>query len=188
MATRLIVLLIMAAGFAATAYAGDTKHQKIEITVVSDDGDGETQLTIDSDDLDFDMHEMQVGENRSIVDKQGRTVLVTRKENGYTFDIDGKTIDMPLIGAHGENMVWSIDEDHDEDVDFHVMHKPMGHPPMMFEEGVMIISDKEIDAATQEIIRNALLATGHENVHFADKHAGGPHRVRVVKEVVESKD
>jgi hypothetical protein len=103
---------------------------------------------------------MQVGENRSIVDKEGRTVLITRNEDGYSFDIDGKTIDMPLIGAHGEKMEWTIDAEHD---------KHMGPPPIMLDAGVVVISDKEIDAATQEIIRNALLATGHENVHFAER-------------------
>jgi hypothetical protein len=188
MSTRQIALLLATVIFAAAAYAGDKEHQKMEIKVISEDGDGETHLTLDSDDLDFDLHEMQVGENRSIIDKEGRTVLVTRKEDGYSFDIDGKTIDMPLIGPHGEKMEWTFDGDHDEDVDIHVMHGGMGHPPMMFDDGVMIISGKEIDAATQEIIRNALEATGHENVHFADRPEGGPHRVHVVKEVVEVKD
>jgi hypothetical protein len=179
MTTRQIALLLATVIFGAAAYAGDPGHQKVEIRVIADDGDGETHLALDSDDLDFDLHEMQVGENRSIVDKEGRTVLVTRTEDGYSFDIDGKTIDMPLIGAHGGKMEWTIDSEHD---------KHMGPPPTMFDDGVVIVSDKEIDTATQEIIRNALQAAGHENVHFADKPEGGPHRVHVVKEVVERKE
>jgi len=38
-------------------------------------------------------HNMQVGDNRSVVDKNGRSILVTRAEENFSFDIDGKTID-----------------------------------------------------------------------------------------------
>lgn len=176
MNTRQIALLLATVLFAATAYAGDKDHQKIQIKVVSDDGDGETQLTLDTDELGFSLRDMQVGENRSVVDKEGRTILITRKEDSYAFDVDGKTIDMPLFGAHGE---------HHKNVDVRVIHDGMPHKAMMDGKGVVIISGKEIDGATQEIIRNALTAAGHEEVHFADRHKGGPHQVRVVKEVVE---
>jgi len=187
MATLLATLL-----FAAIAYAGDKDHQTMEIMVVSDDGGGETHLTLDSDDLDLNLHDMQVGENRSIVDKEGRSILVTRVEDGYSFDVDGKTIDMPLFGAHGEAMSWTVDGEHDGNVDVRVMHggmhPPMPHKGMMAEEGVMIISGKEIDAATQQIIRTALEAAGHENVHFAGGKDGGPHQLHMIKEVVEVKE
>lgn len=176
MNTRQIALLLATALFAATAYAGDNEHHKMRIEVVSDDGDGETRLTLDSDKLGFKLRDMQLGENRSVVDEEGRTVLITRLEDGYAFDVDGKTINMPLPGNHGE---------HHKNVDVRVMHDGMPHKAMMDGEGVVIISGKEIDAATQEVIRNALTAAGHEEVHFADGHKGGPHQVRVVKEVVE---
>jgi len=176
MNTRQIALLLATVLFAATAYAGDNEHHKMRIEVVSDDGDGETRLTLDSDKLGFKLRDMQLGENRSVVDEEGRTVLITRLEDGYAFDVDGKTINMPLPGNHGE---------HHGNVDVRVVHDGMPHKAMMDGEGVVIISGKEIDAATQEIIRNALTAAGHEEVHFADGHKGGPHQVRVVREVVE---
>jgi len=174
MHARQIALLLATVLFAATAYAGDKEHQKIRIEMVSDDG--ETHLTLDTDDLGFKLRDMQLGENRSVVDKEGRTVLITRLEDGYSFDVDGKTIDMPLFGAHDE---------HHKNVDVRLMHDDMRHKAMMDGEGVVIISGKEIDAATQEVIRSALTAAGHKEVHFADGHAGGPHQVRVVKEVVK---
>ena len=43
-------VLLMAVLFAGTVYSGD-KHHKIEIKVVTDDGNGETSVVIDSDDL-----------------------------------------------------------------------------------------------------------------------------------------
>jgi len=45
---------------------------KMKIKVIADDGDGETYLTLDSDDLGFNLHDMAVGENRSIANKEGR--------------------------------------------------------------------------------------------------------------------
>jgi hypothetical protein len=144
--------------------------------VISDEGDGETHLTLNSDDLGFNLRDMQVGENRSIVDKEGRPILITRLEDGFTFNVDGKTIDMPLPGAPGE---------HHKNFDVRVMHDGMPPHPMMDADGVMVISGKEIDAATQEIIRNALEAAGHKNVRFAGRPEGGPHQLHVVKEVVE---
>ena len=179
MKTRQIALLLATVLFATAAYAGDQEHQKIEIKVISDDGDGETHLSLDSEELGFNLRDMQVGENRSVVDKDGRTILVTRKEDGFTFGVDGKTIDMPMFGAHGERH---------ENYDVHVMHDGMAHErhmAMMAEDGVMVVSGNEIDAATQELIRNALNAAGYESVHFASGHEGGPHQVRMIKEVVK---
>lgn len=188
MTSKQIATLLATLLFAGIAYAGDKDHQKIEIMVVSDDGDGETHLTLDSDDMEFNLHDMQVGENRSIIDTEGRAILVTRKEDGYSFDVDGKTIDLPLFGAHGETMSWTVDGEHGEDVDVRVMRGGMPHKAMMAKGGVTIISGKEIDAATQQIIRTALEAAGHENVHFAGGNEGGPHRRHMIERVVEVKE
>lgn len=164
MKIKQITLLAITSLFAVVAFAGDKSHHKMEIKVVSDDGDGETHVVLDSDDMDFDMHDMQVGENQSIVDKSGRPVLITRTEDGFALDVDGKTVEMPMIKAP---------------------HDRMAPRAKMKSEGVMIISGKEIDEATQQVIRSALEAAGHESVHFAGGHDGGPHEVRVVTKVVE---
>ena len=153
---------------ATAAYAGEQEHHKMEIKVIADDGDGETHLTLDSDDLGFSLEDMQVGENRSITDKAGRPVLITRTDDGYSFNVDGKTIDMPAFGKHGKHGDAS-----------HVMIKKMDG------EGVMIFSGKEIDDATQQIIRTALESAGHENVHFAGGDGDAPHGVHVVKKVID---
>jgi hypothetical protein len=156
---------------ACSALAGPEHHTKMEIEVVSDDGDGETRLVLDSDELGINLHDMQVGENQSIVDEEGRPVLITRTAEGFEFEVDGKTIQMP-------------------EVDGHAFRKHAGGPPhpMAGREGVMIVSGKPIDEATQQAIREALEASGHESVHFADGYGPARHEVKVVKKVVEVSD
>lgn len=188
-----IALFVMIGLFASTVWSGEQVQQKVKIEVIADDDDGETRLIIDSDDLDFNLHEMQVGENQSFVDKDGRAVLVTRTEDGFSFDVDGKTIEMPAFNGHHEKNVWISDDGSapEVDVQIHTMGGGMGRhhgmaPRAMFaEEGVMIISGKKIDDATQQVIRTALESAGHESVHFAGGGEGGPHQVHVVKKVVE---
>jgi hypothetical protein len=171
--------------FATAAYSGEKEHHKMEIKVIADDGQGATHLTLDSDELGFNLHDMQLGENRSVVDKEGRSILVTRGEENFIFNIDGKEIEIPAFDGHDGSNVWVSKVDFDEDIDMHVMHDGMA-PDVMFEaEGVMIFSGKAIDEATQQVIRTALESAGHENVNFSGGGEGGPHGVHVVSGAVE---
>ena len=170
---------------ATAAYAGEKEHHKMEIRVIADDGGDATHLTLDSDDLDFDLHDMQVGENRSIIDKDGRSILVTRGEESFNFNIDGKMIEMPVIESHGDSSIWASKVDHVGDINVHVMHDGMAPNVMANDDSVMIFSGKSIDEATQQIIRTALESTGHKSVHFAGGDSGAPHGVHVVKKVRE---
>jgi hypothetical protein len=168
--------------FATAAYAGEQGHHKMDIKVIADDG--ATHLTLDSDELGFNLHDMQVGENRSIIDKEGRSILVTRGEENFSFNIDGKTIEMPIFDGHGDGNVWASKVDHMAAIDVRVMHDGMAPNVTVDTEGVMIFSGKEIDEATQQIIRTALESTGHENVRFAGSGNDGLHEVHV-RELVE---
>jgi hypothetical protein len=172
--------------FATAAYSGEKEHHKMEIKVIAEDGGDATHLTLDSDDLGFNLQDMQLGENRSIVDKDGRSILVTRGEETFSFDIDGKTIEIPVFDGHGDGNVWASKVDHVEDIDVRVMHEGMAPNVMVEGEAVMIFSGKAIDEATQQIIRTALKSAGHENVHFAGGDEGGLHQVHVIKEIVET--
>ncbi len=67
MNAKQIATLLATILFAAAAYAGEKQHHKMEIEVIMDDGDGETHLTLDSNDLGFNIEDMQVGENRSVL-------------------------------------------------------------------------------------------------------------------------
>ena len=189
MKIKQLTMLAVIGLFATTVWSGEEMHRTMKIAIVEADGDSETRIELDSDDLGFNLHEMQVGENRSIVDKEGRSILVTRGEENYTFEVDGKTIEMPAFGGHDSAGVWVSKGEFapDVDVDVRVMHEGMA-PMAMGMEGVMIVSEKEIDEATQQIIRTALESAGHENVQFAGGHEGGPHRVHVIRKVVEVTD
>ena len=176
-----LAVFMAAALFAATAYAGEKAHHKMEIKVVTDDGSGESVVVIDSDDLDFRLHDLQVGENRSIVDKDGRSILITRAEDGITLNIDGKIVELPEIDMLGGHFAPDVDFD----FDVHVMDHGTAPYALWETDGVMIISGKEIDEATQQIIRTALESAGHESVNFTGGHGSGLHQVHVIKKVVE---
>jgi hypothetical protein len=167
--------------FATAAYAGEQVHHKMEIKVIADGGDGATHLTLDSDELGFNLHDMQVGENRSIIDKEGRSILVTRTEENFSFDIDGKSIEIPALHGHDGSNVWVSKGDHTVDIDVRAIHGRMAPNVIVDAEGVMIFSGKEIDEATQQIIRTALESTGHENIRFAGSGNDGLHEVHVRK-------
>ncbi len=98
------------------------EEARVKIVVATDDGNGEgIHMQFDSDDMDFDLHDMQEGENQAFVDELGRTILVTRSADGYTFDVEGQTIKMPLIGGDHQHMLHSSG-DHDQDIEVHVEH------------------------------------------------------------------
>ena len=169
---RWIVLLLP---LFATAFAGE--HSKMEIKVISDDGIGNVQIS--SDELDFDLLDMQVGENRSIVDKNGKNVLITRTEDGFDINVDGETVKIPDPGKlHAVT-------NHAADIDVDVVHKKL-HIADADESGAIIVTREEVDAETQKQIRSLLESAGVEgDVRFVEGAGHGPHiikDVRVVKE------
>ena len=120
MAISKVVTSLVAVGMFGAAIAQEEARVKIE--VMTDHGDGDAvHMAIDSEDLGFNLHDMQEGENQAIVDDQGRTILVTREANGFTFEVEGKTIKMPMISADHENMI-ALHGEHDENVEVHVVH------------------------------------------------------------------
>ena len=186
-----ILLLAAALCLATTAYSGEAT--KMKMVVVEDGDDGEIRIDLDSDDIGFNLDELQEGETRSIVDKSGQSILITRTAEGYTFDVDGKTIDMPMLDGDHDKMVW-VDEDGDTDVDFHVMRKAkfIGEDHM---DSTMIMSAEPIDEATQQVIKSALKSAGQDSeVHFITHEThhgaghGGKHQIKVVKKVVEAQE
>lgn len=180
-------MTIAALTLAGIAFADDDAKMKIAIQVSDDAGDEDVRIEFDSSEAGFYLHDMQVGENRSIVDKAGKTVLVTRHDSGYTFNVDGKTIDMPAFDGEHHKAMW-VSDGTDHDVDVHVM----GDARFVSEQsmdGVMIMSGKPVDEATQQAIRSLLESAGHgSDVNFIDheqRHGDGMHQVRVVKKTIE---
>ena len=194
MAFSKIVVSVAAIGLFGVAVAQD--QTRVQIEVISDDADHEAvRIELDSDDRGFNLHDMQEGENRSIVDKDGRTILVTRNADGYSFDVDGKTIDMPLV-ASGHHGVVIADAEHGVNVDVRVMkyagvgtpahHGAVARPEHM--DGTMIMTGKPVDEATQHAIRSLLESAGHEGeVRFMDRERihESHQQIRVIEKRVE---
>ncbi len=186
MKLRNIAFVLATLGLAAAALAGEDVKTKIAIAVVDDDGDGEVRIELNSDDLGFDLHDMQEGENRSIVDGSGRNILITREADGFSFDVDGKTIKIPLFHGRHHGSVW-IDGDDIGDFGAHVMRDAHFQATGVM-DGVTIISGKPIDEATQQAIESLLESSGHgDGVRFidSDRAHGGAHKVIVIEKKVE---
>lgn len=171
---------------ATVAVADENIEMKIKIDF--DDGSGGEAifLSLDSETMGFALHDMQVGEIQSVVDETGRSILITRETDGIKFEVDGKTINMPLFGTEHE-AIW-IDDGNFEDIDVQVHHfgSVVRHEDS---DGIVIISGKTIDDATQEGIRSLLLSTGHEGgVEFIDggETGGGLHKKIIIKREIAS--
>ena len=176
---RKILLGALALGLAGSALADDNVAMKMSIAVV--DGAGEKNFTIDSDNLGFDLHDMQEGESRSIVDEAGQAILITRTSDGFSLNIDGETIDLPSFDgeSHG-GMMWS-GEGGGSDVDVHVIHDT-NVATMVEMDGTMIISAKPIDATTQQAIKDLLGTSGYSSdVNFIDRDAAHNGKVMIKK-------
>jgi hypothetical protein len=176
--------------FAAASFASEEVKTKMHIELIDDNDHGAFRIELDSDEMGFNLHDMQVGENQSVVDKSGKSILVTREEDGFVFNVDGETIEMPIFDGEHHGAVW-VGAEHDVDVKVHVM-KDVNFTKAEGEVGTMIMSSKPIDEATQQAIKSLLESTGHgSEVNFINHerpHGDAEHQVRVLKKVIEKKD
>jgi len=181
-----ITFLTAALLFASVALAGESHQSKIRVVIAEGDSGDEITLNLNSDEMGFDLEEMQEGDTRSVVDESGRSILVTREADGFRFDVDGKTIKLPLFGAeHGA--MW-INDDIGENVEVHVMRgeKFVSGDSL---DGVTILSGQPIDNETREGIRSLLISSGHSGeVEFIDPSGSpdGPHEVRIIKKMSQT--
>lgn len=120
MSLKNTISMLTLLGLATAVAASEQVHTRIAVAVVDDAGE-EVNLDLDSADLGFNLHDMQVGENHAFVDDSGRNVLITRTEKGFDFDVDGKAITMFAPGTDDEELVW-IAEGEEGDIDVHVLH------------------------------------------------------------------
>jgi len=173
--------------FAATTFAEEEHQMKFKIIVAEDGSDESTNISWSSADADFDMQEMQVGESRSIVDGEGRAILITRAESGFKMEVDGKTIDLPAMpgmGVHGAHMAFVDADNMDIDVrvisdgDFMSSSGP---------EGVTIITDDALDESIKASIRAVLQSAGRDDdITFIDGSGGADARhVKIIRKHVE---
>ena len=160
---RKILLGMTVVGLAGSALAGD-----------------DLRIVLDSEELGFDLHSMQEGENRSIIDESGRSILITRGADGFTFNVDGEIVEMPVLFGEHHGMAWSEDGD-EVDVNVHVMHRAK-IARMHGMDGTMIISRDPIDDATQQAIKSLLESAGYESeVNFIDREEAHGEQVIIKK-------
>jgi len=78
----------------------------MKIVVAGESSGDSTTIHWASDDSEFDMQGMQLGETHSIVDESGNSVLITKEAEGFRFDVDGETIIVPDIDTNEMHMAF----------------------------------------------------------------------------------
>ena len=166
---QILSTLIVAIALPPAAVAGTNGVHELRIAI--DDGTPDGQLFIDLDDRSgVDLRDLQIGESQSVVDGQGRAVLVTRTEQGLTVNVDGRVIDTPDFAADIDT--GSFNQGTDIDIQKEVVI--VDSTAAATHEGITIISSQPIDDATRETLRAVLLSAGHSNdIVFLDGE--GPH-------------
>ena len=188
MKTLKLLALAVTLNFGAAALADVEEKREIKIIVAGASSDDNATFRWTSNDPGFDMQGMQVGETQSIVDEAGRSVLITREAEGFKFDVDGKTVVIPDMGAHGAHMAFiDVDgSDFSSDIDVEII----GDHQMMTShdsDGVTIISGEPLDATIRESIKAVLQSAGRDDeVTFIDGSGGsdGKH-IKIIRKRVE---
>ncbi len=172
--------------FGAAALADVENKREMKIVIAGVSSDDSTTLHWTSDDPGLDMQTMQLGETQSIVDESGRSVLITREAEGFKFEVDGETILIPDMGAHGAHLAFVDNFDFTTDFDIEIMgdHQVMSSHDV---SGVTVISGEALDAITQESIRAVLQSAGRDDeVTFIDGSGGSDGRhVKIIRKKVE---
>lgn len=173
-----------------------TKH---ELRIAIDDGTPDGQMFIDLDDAGsgVDLHDMQIGESRSIVGESGRSVLVTRVANGLELNVDGRIVEVPDFSGSPDFLHLAANDgvsiDHEM---IRAVHVVDAGSAVAGDDGIVIVSPGRIDDATRDGIRSLLSSAGHaDDVVFLDAESGihqgheidEEHRIRVIERKIERK-
>ena len=178
---RNILLGVFISGMAFSTLAGEDAKQTMAVEVIAGDSGEGVSFFLNSDDLGFDLDELQVGETRSVVNESGQSILITRNEDGFSFNVDGETIEMKDFDhADGDGIHW-VSKDGDEDVNVHVI-RDVRVEALHEQSGTVIFSPQPIDATTQQAIKSLLESSGYDSdVQFIDHEGEDGHAVRIKK-------
>lgn len=197
MKTLNLVALGLTLIFSAALLADVEEEREMKIVVQGMSDDDSTSFHWVSDDSGFDMQNMQVGETHSIVDESGRSVLITRQEEGFEINIDGETMVVPDMGAHGMAIATGANFTTDVNLEVIAQHQMMsahevGSVAIMSggpheAAGVTILSHEPLDDSVRESIKSVLLSAGRDDgVTFIDGSGSSDgHQVRIIKKQIE---
>lgn len=178
MNTLKLAALAVLITFGAVSAQEVEKKMAIKVVVAGDEAGDATEIDWVSNDMDFDLQDLAVGETRTIDSESGQSVTVTRVDDGFSFDVDGETVVLPDMGGHGAHMAFIGEPGaplEPMEVDVEVMsggHVMQAHHP----EGVTIVSGKPLDDSVKESIRSVLISAGNnEEVTFIDGSGTGKH-------------
>jgi len=196
---KLIQLSALAVLMAFGVASAQDVEKKMELkVVVAGDGAGDGhEVHWVSDDAGLE--DLAIGESKTITGESGREVVVTKTEDGMQFEVEGETVMVPDMGAHGTHMAFVDAEGGHGDIDVRVMKMDGMHQDIDIEvmgdathmmrahhpDGVTIISGTPLDDSVKDSIRSVLISAGNnEEVTFVDSSAEG-HQVKVIKKRVE---
>ena len=159
-----IIVSFFALMLGAAAFAGERHRMQIELAV---DGDESQAFRFDSADAGFELTDLQVGESRTITGDSGETAVVTRTQDGFEFDVNGKKIRMgDMATLHGEHDVLVNVGD---DVHVEKAVKVVKIEKITADPGVTVITGDSLDETTKQQIRDVLSSSGHTGeVTFVD--------------------
>ena len=191
---RPFVVLTWGCLIATAAMAGEEHRTHIKIAVDGDDTEHRV-IEFDSQDSGVNLHDLEVGETRTLTDKSGQEVVVTRTEDGMEFDVEGEKIELNhMIGDFdGEHEIEIMHDGHKTEDVIVKKHKKEHMIKAHASSGVTIISGDEIDDATRAKIEAALKEAGKDgDVQFIDgselggeAQAHGEHEVRIIKNEID---
>ena len=118
---KLIQLTALAVLMAFGVASAQDVEKKMELkVVVAGDGasDGHEVHWVSDD---AGLEDLAVGESKTITGESGSEVVVTKTENGMQFEVEGETIMVPDMGAHGTHMAFVDAEGGHGDIDVRVM-------------------------------------------------------------------
>ena len=132
--------------------AADTEKRHIMIKVdKSGDHDAKVDLKVDGEAEAFTMPELEVGESKTITTKSGKTILISKTEEGLTLDVEGKQVNLPSFGGNlGARIHSSLP-----------LHKTL--------KDSIQISGVKLDDNQKQIIKDAFVAAGiDKKINFSE--------------------